>query len=93
MTANRSFPAFKWMPSPLEFEQQKYDMVEWGKEYLPDNEKILFIENLPYHITEQDGEIVTAVPIKENDWLVLITPEKELVIFPDAHVRNFFILE
>lgn len=93
MTANRTFPAFQWNPTAEEFKQQKYDLIGWGDEHLPKNEKIGFVEDLPYHITEQDGEIVTAVPIKENDWLVLITPENELVIFPDAHVRKFFVIE
>ena len=88
MTANRTFPAFQWNPTEESLEKQKDDLIEWGDVHLPKTERIVFIDERPYHAV--NGEYNS---IKENDWLVLITPENELVIFPDAHVRKFFVIE
>ena len=85
---NKSFPAFQWNPTAESLEQQKDDLIEWGDAFLPKTERIVFIDETPHHAANG-----VFVPIKENDWLVLITPENDLVIFPDAHVRNFFVVE
>jgi hypothetical protein len=88
MTANRSFPAILWNPTAENLENQKDDLIEWGDANLPKTERIVFIDEIPHHAANG-----VFNKIKENDWLVLITPENELVIFPDAHVRKFFVIE